>query len=162
MITAMGAIRPRCSTTRTARSAVFQIPTFVINDASGIAIDEACEVKPTWNAAVCKGDVGRLNIGAAGAGGRGGRGAAGAAVLAAVPVVEAQSLRAGGPGARGAARGGFGARGVLTLAPAQPPVVLSRNGKDFPVTGATNVRAGTDYQGNHRKAVPEPQRVGIG
>ena len=31
-------------------------------------------------------------------------------------------------------------------APAGPPVVLSRNGKDFPVTGETNVRAGTEYK----------------
>src|SRR5258705_3784493 len=45
----------------------------LIND--GIAIDDACEIKPTWNAAVCKGDVGRMTVGApAGGGGRGGRG----------------------------------------------------------------------------------------
>ena len=49
----------------------------LINDANdGIAIDDACEIKPTWNAAVCKGDVGRMTVGApAGGGGRGGRGA---------------------------------------------------------------------------------------
>src|SRR6202050_2841652 len=29
----------------------------------GIAIDDACEIKPAWNAAVCKGDVGRLGVG---------------------------------------------------------------------------------------------------
>ena len=35
-----------------------------VNDS--IAVDtEACEIKPTWNAAVCKGDVGRMNIGGA-------------------------------------------------------------------------------------------------
>ncbi len=40
----------------------------LINDENnGIAIDEACEIKPTWNAAVCKGDVGRLAVGAPGA-----------------------------------------------------------------------------------------------
>ena len=49
----------------------------LINDANdGIAIDDACEIKPTWNAAVCKGDVGRMTVAApAGGGGRGGRGA---------------------------------------------------------------------------------------
>src|SRR6202158_5053136 len=37
----------------------------LINDANdGIAIDEACEIKPTWHAAVCKGDVGRMRVGA--------------------------------------------------------------------------------------------------
>ena len=51
----------------------------LINDANdGIAIDDACEIKPTWNAAVCKGDVGRMTVGApAGGGGRGGRGPGG-------------------------------------------------------------------------------------
>src|SRR6185295_1672119 len=46
-----------------------------INDS--IAVDpQACEIKPTWNAALCKGDVGRMNIGAGGGGpGAGGPGA---------------------------------------------------------------------------------------
>ena len=46
----------------------------LINDGpnDSIAVDAgACEIKPTWNAAVCKGDVGRMNIGAGGGGGRG-------------------------------------------------------------------------------------------
>ena len=51
----------------------------LINDGvnDSIAVDAgACEIKPTWNAAVCKGDVGRLNVGGGGAGGfGGGRGA---------------------------------------------------------------------------------------
>ena len=37
----------------------------VINDGvnDSIAVDtEACEIKPTWNAAVCKGDVGRMSF----------------------------------------------------------------------------------------------------
>jgi cell migration-inducing and hyaluronan-binding protein len=124
----------------------------VIN--GGIAIDEACEIKPTWNAAVCKGDLGRMNVGGGGgpvgfgrgrggapgaapgaaAGGRGGPGAPGA--QAAAPGAAAGR---GGPGAAGGRAGGAGA-------PAQPPVVLSLNGKDFPATGATNVRAGTEYK----------------
>ena len=65
-----------------------------INNAIAID-DEACEIKPTWNAAVCKGDIGRVGVGGGGGGfgfGRcrswlvAGRGAAaagpGAAVLA--------------------------------------------------------------------------------
>ena len=61
----------------------------LINDANdSIAIDEACEIKPTWNAAVCKGDVGRMTVGGggggrgAGAGRGGGRGGAPAAAAA--------------------------------------------------------------------------------
>src|SRR5436190_3800751 len=111
------------------------------DDNDGIAIDDACEIKPTWNAAVCKGDVGRMTVGApAGGGGRGGRGAG------AGPGGRGGAAVAGGPGA---GRGGLvGPRnGVLgAAAPAGPPVVLSRNGKDFPVTGQTNVRAGTEIK----------------
>ena len=63
---------------------------YIVN-ITGIDVDEACEVKPTWNAVVCKGDVGRMNVGGGGGavgfgGGGGGR-------------------RAGAPGA-GPARGG--------------------------------------------------------
>jgi cell migration-inducing and hyaluronan-binding protein len=120
----------------------------LINDENdAIAIDEACEIKPTWNAAVCKGDVGRMTVGApAGGGGRGGRGAGagpggrGGAGVAAAP-----------GGGAGAGRGGGGLvgprNGVLGAAPpAGPPIVLSRNGKEFRATGETNVRAGTEIK----------------
>ena len=116
----------------------------VIN--GGIASDEGCEVKPTWNADVCKGDIGRMTIGAGGGGGRGaggGGGAPGAGRAGAAPGGGRGGAGAGGQG------GGVvvGARlGRLGGAPAQPPVVLSRNGKDFPVTGATNVRAGEEFK----------------
>jgi cell migration-inducing and hyaluronan-binding protein len=110
----------------------------VIN--GGIASDEGCEVKPTWNAAVCKGDIGRMTVGAGGGGGRG-AGPGGPAG------------RGGGPGAAPAGAGGrgrgivVGARlGRLGGAPAQPLAVLSRNGKEFPVSGATNVRAGSEFK----------------
>jgi hypothetical protein len=117
----------------------------VIN--GGIASDEGCEAKPAWNAAVCQGDVGRLNVG--GGGGFGGGRGAGSGAGPAGP-----AGRGGGPGAAPAGRAGgagpgivVGARlGRLGGAPAQPPVVLSRNGKDFPVTGETNVRAGTEFK----------------
>ena len=86
----------------------------LINDGvnDSIAVDaEACEIKPTWNAAVCKGDVGRLTFGggggAVGFGGarrRGGRWRSGPQL----PVLA----RAAGPGA-GAAGPGAGAAGRL-------------------------------------------------
>src|SRR4026209_1397147 len=89
-----------------------------VNDS--IATDAgACEIKPTWNAAVCKGDLGRLTFGGGGARGagpaRGGGAGPGAITAGAGP-------GAGGPGAPGA-------RGNAGGAAAQPPVVLSRNGK---------------------------------
>jgi cell migration-inducing and hyaluronan-binding protein len=132
----------------------------VIND--GVAIDEACEVKPTWNAAVCKGDIGRVNIGGAPAGGAG-RGAAagpgaakggpggpgaakGGAPVAALP--GGPGAAKGGPGGPGAAKGGGPVVGPRngTAGPAQPAITLSRNGKDFPYYAATNVRAGTEVK----------------
>ncbi len=126
----------------------------LINDENnGIAIDEACEIQPTWNAAVCKGDIGRMTVGGgrgAGAGRGGGRGGAPAA---AGPGGRGGAAVAAAPGGgAGAGRGGAGVVvgprvGFLgAAAPTGPPVVLSRNGKDLPVTGATNVRAGTEIK----------------
>src|SRR5690606_2974822 len=73
------------------------------------------EVKPTWNAVVCEGDLGRINVGG------GGRGFGGGGF--------------GGPRAGGAGE-----------APEPPPVVLSRNGKEFTATGQTSVVAGTEIK----------------
>ena len=124
----------------------------LINNANdSIAIDDACEIKPTWNAAVCKGDVGRMTVGAP-AGGRGGRGGGrGGPPAGAAPGGRGGAVVAAAPaGGAGAGRGGpvVGARnGVLGApAPAGPPVVLSRNGKEFAITGETNVRAGTEIK----------------
>jgi cell migration-inducing and hyaluronan-binding protein len=88
------------------------------NDADdGVAIDEGCELKPTWNAAVCKGDYGRLAVRSPAEGGGPGAGTG--------PVV----VRRGPP-----------------PGPPQPPVILSRNGKELTLTGETNIRAGTEIK----------------
>ena len=125
----------------------------LINDGvnDSIAADPgACEFKPAWNAAVCKGDVGRLDIG-----GPGGGGGVGARGPGAAPGAGAGPGAGGGPGAGagpgrpagfggpGGPGGGFGAGGAG--AAAQPPVVLSRNGKQYNLT-RTNVRAGTEIK----------------
>jgi cell migration-inducing and hyaluronan-binding protein len=82
----------------------------LINDGvnDSIAVDtKACEIKPDWNAAVCKGDVGRMLF---------------------------RSGESGGMGAGAAAA-------------AQPPIVLSRNGRDYPLAGSgASVRAGTEIK----------------
>ena len=150
------------------------------NDVNALAIDETCEIKPTWNAAVCKRDVGRMTVGAAGgggarggapggapggaaggargaapagapglgaapAGGRGGAPGAGAPGLgaAAGPYPAGGAQGAGAPGGRGGAGAGAGGGAA---APAQQPVVFSRNGKEFPYSIATNVQAGTEFK----------------
>ena len=60
-------------------------------------------------------------------------------------------MAAGAPGAGAAAPAAFaiapgGGRIRGNPAPSGPPVVLSRNGKEFTANGATNVRAGTEYK----------------
>jgi cell migration-inducing and hyaluronan-binding protein len=140
------------------------VPNSYIVNITGIDVDDACEVKPTWNAAVCKGDVGRMNIGggggAVGFGGFGGGARGGGAPRAGGPGAAGPggaagrggpAARAGGAGAPAAAPVTFaiapgGGRIRGTPAPSGPPVVLSRNGKEFTANGETNVRAGTEYK----------------
>jgi cell migration-inducing and hyaluronan-binding protein len=137
---------------------------YIVN-ITGIDVDDACEVKPTWNAAVCKGDIGRMNVGGGGGavgfggfGGRRGGGPGAGPARGGAPGPGAGAPRAGGagPGA-GAPGGGAAAPATFAIAPgggrirgnaapSGPPVVLSRNGKEFTANGATNVRAGTEYK----------------
>src|SRR4029078_7356507 len=118
-----------------------------------VVTDDTCKIQPTWNASVCTGDVGRLNLsdsrgelaGTVNIETRtarfaflstigGNRPAAGTAPPA-VPARGAAPAPAVAP--RG---GGAGGRGA-----AQQPIVLSRNGKDFKITGnQSTVRAGTE------------------
>jgi cell migration-inducing and hyaluronan-binding protein len=118
-----------------------------------VVTDDTCKIQPTWNASVCTGDVGRLNLSdsrgelagtvnietrtarfafLSGIGGN--RPAAGAAP-------PAGPARGAAPAPAAAPRGGgAGGRGA-----AQQPIVLSRNGKDFKITGnQSTVRAGTE------------------
>jgi cell migration-inducing and hyaluronan-binding protein len=130
----------------------------LLNDGvyDSIATDTtACEIKPTWNAAVCKGDIGRLSFGGPGGapvgGGRGanlygaaapagaaGPGAAGAAGAAAGPGGPAPAAAAG-TSSLGAPAGG------ANRPPPPPPVVLTRNGREYTFNSG-NVRAGTEMK----------------
>ena len=155
----------------------------VIN--GGIAIDDGCEVKPTWNAAVCKGDVGRMTVGAGGGGGgRGGAPGGWRAAVAAVrpvPLPQQPAVAAAAPGAAAAAAGGRG--GAPGAAPAgaggrgggwcwckdwshrRSSAAGSRSQpqrQGFPRRRCNQRTSRHRVQGNHRKAVPVPQRVGTG
>jgi cell migration-inducing and hyaluronan-binding protein len=155
------------------------VPNSYIVNVTGIDADKSCVAKPTWNAVVCKGDVGRMNVGGGGgavgfggfgggggppgAGGPGaGRPGAGPA-RAGAPGAGAAGPGAGAPRPAGAAPGAGAPRAPAaqpvafaiapgggrirgTRAPSGPPVVLSRNGKEFTADGETNVRAGTEYK----------------
>jgi cell migration-inducing and hyaluronan-binding protein len=153
------------------------IPNSFIVNVTGIDADKDCVAKPTWNAVVCKGDVGRMNVGggggAIGFGGFGGGGGppggggapgaggpGGGAARAAAPGGGPAGVAPPGPGAAGPAGGAArppaqpvvyqiapgGGRIRGTRPPSGPPVVLSRNGKEFTADGETNVRAGSEYK----------------
>jgi hypothetical protein len=126
----------------------------LINDGvfDSIATDaQACEIKRDWNAAVCRGDVGRLSFGGA---------APAARVGGAAPGTGVSSLGAGAPplvagpatGPAAAPAGGAGAVVPITVTPgaaraaaAQPPVVMSRNGREYNFNSG-NVRSGTEIK----------------
>ena len=114
----------------------------LINDENdGIAIDEACEVKPTWNAAVCKGDVGRLTVG--------GRRRA-VAVPAASP--GAGPGAAGGPGGRGPARArgpGAGAGG---------PARGGRGSRRNVWSAAADLRSRQSFSAAMARTSPSPEK----
>jgi cell migration-inducing and hyaluronan-binding protein len=115
---------------------------------NSVATDDTCKIQPTWNASVCAGDIGRLQFSIRRGGATRGLGLA----LKDVALRSTGSGAAkGGPGAAkggpGAAKGGApgGRGGAAGGAAGQQPIVLSRNGKDFPLTGnGSTLKAGTD------------------
>jgi cell migration-inducing and hyaluronan-binding protein len=96
-----------------------------------VATDDTCKVQPTWNAAVCAGDIGRIQFNIRRPGPTSGVGLA----------LKDVALRsAAGAPARAAAP-------ARPPAVPQQPIVLSRNGKDFKITAnQSTVRAGTEIR----------------
>jgi cell migration-inducing and hyaluronan-binding protein len=93
-----------------------------------VATDDTCEIHPTWNASVCKGDIGRIQFSIRRPGPTRGAGLAlkDVAVRSAAPARAATPARAAAP---------------------QKPITLSRNGKDFKITAnQSTVRAGTEIR----------------
>src|ERR1700726_116911 len=94
-----------------------------------VATDDTCEIHPTWNASVCKGDIGRIQFSIRRAGATRGAGLA----LKDVPLQSAGPARVAAGPARAAAP--------------QQPITLSRNGKDFKImANQSTVRAGTEIR----------------
>jgi cell migration-inducing and hyaluronan-binding protein len=80
---------------------------YIVNDIGLLSAFESCEIQPTWNAAVCEGDLGRMNVGGGGGrgfGGGGGRGFGGGGRGA-----GAQGAGGAGPGPAGPGAGAPGA-----------------------------------------------------
>jgi hypothetical protein len=133
----------------------------LLNDGvyDSIATDTtACEIKPDWNAAVCTGDIGRLSFGGPGGAPVGGGRGAGPAGAGGAGPGAAGPQAAAGPGGAAARVGGAAAAagpggpalgapgpGGAGRPPPQPPVVLSRNGREYSFNSG-NVRAGTEIK----------------
>ena len=96
------------------------IPDSYVIKPSGIDGIEDCEARPAWNALVCTGDIGRMNLGGGGITGLGGG-----------PRSDTWEIAPGGGRIRG------------TVQPSG--IVISRNGNEFSSNGETNVRAGSEY-----------------
>ena len=113
----------------------------MLNDGENdsVVTDDTCEIHPTWNASVCTGDVGRLNLSDS-------RGE-----LPATVDIETRTARfallssiGGNRPAAGAAPAARACSCAARPAP-QAPIALVRNGKEFQITGnQSTVRAGTE------------------
>jgi cell migration-inducing and hyaluronan-binding protein len=91
-----------------------------------VATDDTCKIQPTWNAAVCAGDIGRMQFSIRRPGPTRGAGLA----------LKDVAVRSAAPAAAPA----------RAAVPPQP-IVLSRNGKDFKITAnQSTVRAGTEIR----------------
>src|SRR5690242_19802770 len=103
-----------------------------------VVTDDSCAIHPTWNAAVCTGDVGRLNL----SNNRG--------ELPGTVDIETRTARFALLSTIGGNRPAAGAAPAARPTPAarpvpQAPIALVRNGKEFHITGnQSTVRAGTE------------------
>jgi cell migration-inducing and hyaluronan-binding protein len=103
-----------------------------------VVTDDSCAIHPTWNASVCTGDVGRLNL----SNNRG--------ELPGTVDIETRTARFALLSTIGGNRPAAGAAPATRPAfPARPapqgPIALVRNGKEFRITGnQSTVRAGTE------------------
>ena len=112
----------------------------MLNDGENdsVVTDDTCTIHPTWNASVCTGDVGRLNLSDS-------RGELPATVNIETRTARFALLSSIG-GNRPAAGAAPAARPALARRPApQAPIALVRNGREFHITGnQSTVRAGTE------------------
>ena len=106
-----------------------------------VVTDDTCKIEPTWNASVCKGDVGRLNLSDA-------RGELPRAVNLESRTARFALLSSIGGGAAASDPLVQSQRAALfSRRPPQAPISLVRNGKEFKISGdQSTVKAGTEIQ----------------
>jgi cell migration-inducing and hyaluronan-binding protein len=105
-----------------------------------VATDDTCAIQPTWNAAVCTGDVGRLNLSNS-------RGELPAAVNLESRTARFALLASLGPNAPDTPLVRAQRAALFTRPTPQPPITLVRNGREFRISGdQSTVRAGTEIE----------------
>jgi cell migration-inducing and hyaluronan-binding protein len=114
----------------------------MLNDGENdsVATDDTCVIHPTWNASVCKGDVGRLNLSDS-------RGELPAAVDLESRTARFALLSSLGQDAPDTPLVKAQRAALFSRRPPQAPIALIRNGKEFKVSGdQSTVRAGTEIE----------------
>ncbi len=105
-----------------------------------VATDDSCEIRPSWNAAVCTGDIGRLNLSDS-------RGELPAAVDLESRTARFALLASLGPNAPDTPLVRAQRTALFTRRPPQAPIALVRGGREFKISGdQSTVRAGTEIQ----------------
>jgi len=105
-----------------------------------VATDDSCQIRPTWNAAVCTGDIGRLNLSDS-------RGELPAAVDLESRTARFALLSSLGPNAPDTPLVRAQRTALFSRRPPQAPIALVRGGKEFKISGdQSTVRAGTEIE----------------
>ena len=105
-----------------------------------VATDDTCDIRPSWNAAVCTGDIGRLNLSDA-------RGELPAAVDLESRTARFALLSSLGPNAPDTPLVRAQRAALFTRPAPQAPISLLRDGREFRVSGdQSTVRAGTEIE----------------
>ncbi|WP_082384536.1 G8 domain-containing protein [Erythrobacter sp. SG61-1L] len=105
-----------------------------------VATDDSCEIHPSWNASVCTGDIGRLNLSDS-------RGELPGAVDLESRTARFALLASLGPNAPDTPLVRAQRAALFSPRPPQAPIALVRNGKEFKIAGdQSTVRAGSEIQ----------------
>src|SRR5690606_5627533 len=105
-----------------------------------VATDDTCEIHPTWNASVCTGDIGRLNLSDS-------RGELPAAVDLESRTARFALLASLGPNAPATPLVQAQRAARFSRRAPQAPTTLVRNGKEFKAPGdQSTVKAGTEIE----------------
>jgi cell migration-inducing and hyaluronan-binding protein len=105
-----------------------------------VVTDASCEIHPTWNASVCTGDIGRLNLSDA-------RGEMPAAVNLESRTARFALIGGLSPNAPDDPLVQSQRAALFSRRPPQAPIALVRNGKEFKIFGdQSTVKAGTEMQ----------------